>query len=47
MKKMTMCQCYEGSRLPTLLGWVLAKAHDRLGWRNFAKGHIASKYESI
>ena len=46
-KKLTMCQCYEGSRSPTLLGWVLAKAHDCLGWRNFAKGRIASKYELI
>ena len=45
--ELTMCQCYEGSRLPTLLGWVLAIAHDCLGWRNFSKGRIASKYKSI
>ena len=46
-KSLTMYQCYEGSRSLTSLGWALAKAHDRLGWRNFSEGRIASKYESI
>ena len=31
----------------TSLGWILAKAHDRLGWRDFAEGCNASKYQSI
>ena len=46
-KKLTICQCYSGLRSHTSLCWVLAKAHDRLGWRNFSDGRIASKYESI
>ena len=46
-KTLTMRQCYSGSQSRTLLGWVLAKAHDRLGWRNFSEGRIASKYKSI
>ena len=46
-KKVTMCECYEGSRSLSLMGWILAKAHDHLGWRNFVEGRIAHKYESI
>ena len=46
-KKLTMCQCYEESRSPTLLGWALAKAHACLGWRNFSERRITSKYKSI
>ena len=46
-KRLTMYKCYKGSQSLTLMGWILAKAHDRLGWRNFVEGRIAGKYEYI
>ena len=42
-----MCKCYEGSRSLTSMSWILAKAHNCVGWRNFVEGRIARKYESI